>query len=78
MIWAYFSFLDAGAPFRAADQQRLIAKAIREPWTTLHASYAGCMHAEIHRYVRLPGNNTPLSIGILKLSELVEVVRNSQ
>ena len=78
MIWAYFSFLDAGAPFRAADQQRLIAKAVREPWTTLHASYAGYMHAEIHRYVRLLGNNTPLSRGILKLSELVKVGRNSQ
>ena len=42
----------------------------------MHSAYAGFLHSEIHRYVRLQSDE-PLSRGILKLSELVRVVQNS-
>ena len=43
----------------------------------MHAAYAGFLHDEIHRYTCLRCDDEPLSRGILKLSELVKVVRNS-
>ena len=77
IMWAYFTFLDAGSPYRSTDQQRLLDRAVCNPWTALHSSYAGSLHDEIHRYIRLQSHEVPLSRGILKLSELVKIVRNS-
>ena len=77
MLWAYFTFLDGGSPYKRVEQQRLLARAASSPWTSLHAAYAGFLHDEIHRYTRLRCDDEPLSRGILKLSELVKVVRNS-
>ena len=77
MLWAYFTFLDGGSPYKRIDQQRLLAKARSSTWTSLHAAYAGFLHDEIHRYTCLRCDDEPLSRGILKLSELVKVVRNS-
>ena len=76
IMWAYFTFLDGGSPYRASQQQRLLDKAASNPWTSMHSAYAGFLHSEIHRYVRLQSDE-PLSRGILKLSELVKVVQNS-
>ena len=77
ILWAYFTFLDGGSPFKRSDQERLLRKAARAPWTSLHSSYAGSLHAEIQKFVRLRSNDTPLSRGIHKISELIKVVRNS-
>jgi hypothetical protein len=71
-----FTFLEGGSPFKRLDQQRLLDRAVCTPWTSSHAAYAGYMHDEINRYVRLQSSE-PLSRGILKLSELVNIVRNS-
>ena len=76
-MWAYFTFLEGGSPFKRLDQQRLLDRAVCTPWTSSHAAYAGYMHDEINRYVRLQSSE-PLSRGILKLSELVNIVRNSE
>lgn len=76
IIWAYFTFLDGGAPFKCSDQQRLLDRAVSNPWTSSHSAYAGFLHNEIHRYVRLQSQE-PLSRGILKLNELIHVVKNS-
>ena len=76
-IWALFTFLEGGSPFRASDQQLLLRQAAQARWTSLHSTYAGFLHREIHRYVRLQSAQEPLSRGILKLAELVKVVKNS-
>ena len=76
IMWAYFTFLDGGSPYKASQQQRLLDKAASNPWTSMHSAYAGFLHSEIHRYVRLQSDES-LSRGILKLSELVKVVQNS-
>ena len=76
-IWALFTFLEGGSPFRASDQQSLLRQAAQARWTSLHSTYAGFLHREIHRYVRLQSAQEPLSRGILKLAELVKVVKNS-
>lgn len=77
MMWAYFTYLEGGSPYKHSDQHRLMTRALQTPWTSLHASYAGSLHDEINRYVRLRCNTEPLSRGVLKLSELVKVVRNA-
>lgn len=76
IVWAYFTFLEGGSPFRTSDQQRLLEVASLAPWTSLHAKYAGCLHDEINRYLRLQCEE-PLSRGISKISELIKVVKNS-
>lgn len=77
MLWAYFTFLHGGSPHKHCDQQRLLSKAAANPWTSLHATYSGSLHDQINRYIRLQCDDAPLSRGILKLSELVKLVRNS-
>ena len=77
MLWAYFTFLHGGSPHKHCDQQRPLSKAVANPWTSLHATYAGSLHDQINRYIRLQCDDAPLSRGILKLSELVKIVRNS-
>ena len=77
MVWAFCTFLDGGSPHKACDQQRLLTKALNVPWTPLHSTYAGCLHVEIHRFVRLQCDDSPLSRGILKLNEFVKIVQNS-
>ena len=77
MVWAFFTFLDGGSPHSASDQKRLLSKAAHASWTSLHSSYAGSMHDQIKRFVRLQCDDSPLSRGISKISELVKVVKNS-
>ena len=43
----------------------------------MHSKYAGILHDEINRYIRLQCDNEPLSRGILKISKLVKVINNS-
>ena len=77
ILWAYFTFLNAGSPHKTTEQHRLLQKAVDARWTSLRKSYAGCLHAEIHRFVRLQSSQIPFSRGILKLNEFIKVVRNS-
>ena len=77
MMWAYFCFLDAGSPHKTSDQHRVLHRASQTPWTPMHSKYAGFLHDEINRYIRLQCDNQPLSRGILKISELVKVISNS-
>jgi len=77
LLWTWFSFLEGGSPFKKSDQEALVARAQQVTWTKMHAEYAGCMHSEISKYIRLQSKQWQLSRGILKLSELVKVVKNS-
>ena len=77
MLWTFFTFLEGGEPYRVADQRDLLSRAQRAAWTPLHARYAGLMHEEIHRFVRLKDNN-PLSRGIQKLDTLIHIAKSSQ
>ena len=77
LLWTWFSFLEGGSPFKKSDQEALVARAQQVTWTKMHAEYAGCMHSEISKYIRLQSKQLQLSRGILKLSELVKVVKNS-
>ena len=67
IVWAYFTFLDGGAPHKSSEQQRLLVRASHTPWTPMHSSYAGSMHAEIKRYLRRQSNQEPLSAVYPKL-----------
>ena len=53
IVWVYFSFLDGGSPHKTSDQERLLRNALNSTWTSIHAEYAGYMHDEINRYIRL-------------------------
>ena len=77
IVWAYFTFLDGGSPHKSSEQQRFLVRASHTPWTSMHSSYAGSMHVEIKRYLRLQSNQEPLSRGISKINELIKVVKNS-
>lgn len=77
LVWSYFTFLEGGSPHSRADQQRLLDKAWNARWTSLHSAYAGSLHCEIKRFVRLRSETEPLCRGILKLNELIKVVKNS-
>ena len=77
IVWVYFSFLDGGSPHKTSDQERLLRNALNSTWTSIHAEYAGYMHDEINRYIRLQSQHEPLSRGISEISELIKVVRNS-
>lgn len=77
MLWTFFTFLEGGEPYRVADQRDLLSRSQRAAWTPLHARYAGLMHEEIHRFVRLKDNN-PLSRGIQKLDTLIQIAKSSQ
>ena len=76
LLWNWFTFLEGGSPYKQSDQEALVAQAQTVIWTPLHAEYAGYLHDEISRYIRLRCQD-PLSRGIHKLSELVKVVKNS-
>ena len=78
VAWAFFTFLEGGQPFKAVDQAALVERARRVPWTCRHQEYAGYLHGEIHRFVRLQSDKESLSRGILKLSQLIKVVKVSQ
>ena len=78
VVWAFFTFLEGGQPHKDADQRALVAKANLVPWTQKHQEYAGYLHDEIHRFVRLKSESEPLSRGILKLDKLIRVVKISQ
>ena len=77
MLWTFFTFLEGGEPYRIADQRDLLSRSQRAAWTPLHARYAGLMHKEIHRFVRLKDHN-PLSRGIQKLDTLIQIAKSSQ
>ena len=78
VLWSLFTFLDAGAPFKSSEQQKLLSRARAACWTPMHAEYAGLLHKEINRFVRLWDNSDPLSRGLLKLDELIKKVKASQ
>ena len=68
MMWAYFTFLDAGSLHKTPDQHRILHRASLVSWTPMHSKYAGFLHDEINRYIRLQcdNDNEPLSRGMLK------------
>ena len=77
VLWALFTFFEGGSPFEEADQKNLIQKARSVAWTPMHSEYAGLLHKQIHRYVRLRDQDDSLSRGILKLSDLIKLVKSS-
>ena len=77
VLWALFTFFEGGSPFKAADQKELVARARNTTWTSTHSEYAGCLHKQINRYLRMRDEDQSLSRGILKLSELVKIVKSS-
>ena len=77
VLWALFTFFEGGCTFRRADQRELLARARAVPWTPMHSEYAGLLHKQINRFVRLREDKDSLSRGILKLSELIAVVKSS-
>lgn len=78
VVWAFFTFLEGGQPYKDVDQRALVRKANLVPWTQKHQEYAGYLHDQIHRFVRLKSESEPLSRGILKLDKLIKVVKISQ
>ena len=75
VLWALFTFFEGGSPFKVADQKALLKRARETAWTPLHSEYAGLMHQQINRYIRLREHDETLSRGILKLSELIQIVK---
>ena len=73
MMWAYFTFLDAGSPHKTSDQQRILHRASLVSWTPMHSKDAGFLHDEMNRCIRLQCDYEPLSRGIFKISKLVKV-----
>lgn len=78
VVWAFFTFLEGGQPYKDVDQRALVRKANLAPWTQKHQEYAGYLHDQIHRFVRLKSESEPLSRGVLKLDKLIKVVKISQ
>ena len=74
MIWALFSFLECGAPFKPQDQLALARRALAVSWTKIHAEYASRLHTQISHFVRLRSNE-PLCRGNQKLSEFIDKIR---
>ncbi len=74
MIWALFSFLECGAPFKYQDQLALARRARAVSWTKIHSEYASRLHIQISHFVRLRSNE-PLCRGNQKLSEFIDKIR---
>ncbi len=76
VLWCMFTFLEGGMPHRQEDQVRLADRAAATFWSPLHASYAGCLHDEIHRFNRLRSDQ-PLGRGLEQLEKLITRIHNS-
>ena len=76
IIWAFFTFLEGGSPFRHQDQVSLAQKAFSNPWTALHQEYAGYLHDQVLNFDRLRCSDT-LGRGLEQLEKLVTTIRNS-
>ena len=76
VLWCMFTFLEGGMPHRHEDQVRLADRAAATFWSPQHASYAGCLHDEIHRFNRLRLDQ-PLGRGLEQLEKLITRIQNS-
>ena len=76
VLWAFFTFLEGGSPFRYQDQVSLAQKAFTNPWTAMHQEYAGCLHDQVLNFDRLRCSDT-LGRGLEQLEKLVTTIRNS-
>ena len=77
VIWALFTFLEAGSPYKESDQVSLANRALSASWTAAHASYAGSLHDQIHRFCRLRMPDS-LGRGLDQLNKLVTSIKNSE
>ena len=76
VLWAFFTFLEGGSPFRYQDQVSLAQKAFANPWTAMHQEYAGCLHDQVLNFDRLRCSDT-LGRGLEQLEKLVTTIKNS-
>ena len=76
VLWCMFTFLEGGSPHRHKDQVHLANRAAATPWSPQHASYAGCLHDEIHKFNRLRLDQ-PLGRGLEQLEKLISRIQNS-
>ena len=74
VVWALFTFLEGGAPYRENDLLSLATRARAAPWTKDHAHFANRLNDQINRFVRLR-THEPLSRGDRKLSEFIDRIR---
>ena len=76
VLWCMFTFLEGGSPHKFEDQVRLADRAAATSWSPQHASYAGCLHDEIHKFNRLRSEQ-PLGRGLEQLEKLITRIQNS-
>ena len=76
ILWAFFTFLEGGSPFRYQDQVSLAQKAVSNPWTAVHQEYAGYLHDQVLKFDRLRCSDT-LGRGLEQLEKLVTTIKNS-
>jgi len=76
VLWCMFTFLEGGSPHKHEDQVRLANGAAATVWSPQHASYAGCLHDEIHNFNRLRLDQ-PLGRGLEHLEQLITRIQNS-
>ena len=76
VLWAFFTFLEGGSPFRFEDQVSLAQKACSNPWTAMHHEYAGYLHDQVLNFDRLKCSDT-LGRGLEQLEKLVTTIKNS-
>ena len=76
VLWCMFTFLEGGSPHKHEDQVRLANRAAATVWSPQHASYAGCLHDEIHKFNRLRLDQ-PLGRGLGHLEQLITSIQNS-
>lgn len=76
VLWCMFTFLEGGSPHKHEDQVRLANRAAATVWSPQHASYAGCLHDEIHKFNRLRLDQ-PLGRGLEHLEQLITSIQNS-
>ena len=75
-LWALFTFLEGGSPYKHEEQVSLANAALATPWTAEHAALAGLLHDEVHRFSRLR-TPEPLGRGLEQLDKLVTQIKNS-
>ena len=76
VLWAFFTFLEGGSPFRYQDQVSLAEKACSNPWTAMHQEYAGFLHDQVLNFDRLECSDT-LGRGLEQLEKFVTTIKNS-
>lgn len=76
VLWAFFTFLEGGSPFRYQDQVSLAQAACSNPWTAMHQEYAGFLRGQVLNFDRLRCSDT-LGRGLEQLEKLVTTIKNS-